>query len=290
MEPQKSRKQFIVEEIARIAHIFSADKITVYAAQASFFVVISAVPFFSLLLSFISIFIPPNFQSSLSGYAFSGEMAALIESLLGDLQDTPEVPLASLSAILVLWSASKGMSAIRSGLETIYHASAPSGYVLKRLKSLVNTLVFIGMLLITMLLMVFGEFLVKHLPFLQFLASVVRWRMPLMILLVTAYFTFMYAATARRSVGMPGLRGLKNRILPHVPGAFFASIGWMVFSFFYSLYIRYSPNASYIYGGLAAVCLIMLWLYFCMIIFLSGAEINKLWAAYKEEKAHKNKS
>ena len=57
--------------------------------------------------------------------------------------------------------------------------------------------------------------------------------------------------------------------------------------FFYSLYIKYSPNASYIYGGLAAICLIMLWLYFCMIIFLCGAEVNKLWAAYKEDRDHR---
>ena len=193
----------------------------------------------------------------------------------------------SLSAIMVLWSASKGMAAIRSGLETIYHAAAPSGYVLKRLKSLLNTLVFIGLLLFTMVLLVFGDFLLKHLPFLQFLTSALRWRTPLLILFMTVVFTAMYTSTARRSRGMPGLRGLKNRVLPHVPGAVVASVGWMLFSFFYSLYIKYSPNASYIYGGLAAICLIMLWLYFCMIIFLCGAEVNKLWAAYKEDRDHR---
>ena len=50
----------------------------------------------------------------------------------------------------------------------------------------------------------------------------------------------------------------------------------MLYSYFYSLYIVYFPNASYIYGSLAAVILFMLWVYFCMIIFLVGAEINKI--------------
>lgn len=61
-----------------------------------------------------------------------------------------------------------------------------------------------------------------------------------------------------------------------IPGAFIAASGWMLYSYFYSLYIVYFPNASYIYGSLAAVILFMLWVYFCMIIFLVGAEINKI--------------
>ena len=287
MEPQKSRTRQIIEEGIRIVRIINNDKVTVYAAQASFFVIISVVPFLSLLISFISLFIPADWQNAFAQYSISEELASFLGPLLGDLQDATQVSLMSLSAIMVLWSASKGMAAIRSGLETIYHAAAPSGYVLKRLKSLLNTLVFIGLLLFTMVLLVFGDFLLKHLPFLQFLTSALRWRTPLLILFMTVVFTAMYTSTARRSRGMPGLRGLKNRVLPHVPGAVVASVGWMLFSFFYSLYIKYSPNASYIYGGLAAICLIMLWLYFCMIIFLCGAEVNKLWAAYKEDRDHR---
>ncbi len=40
--------------------------------------------------------------------------------------------------------------------------------------------------------------------------------------------------------------------------------------------MKYYPSASYIYGSLAAVMLMMLWVYFCMMILLAGAEINKL--------------
>ena len=49
----------------------------------------------------------------------------------------------------------------------------------------------------------------------------------------------------------------------------------MLFSYLYSLYVRLFPRASYLYGGLALLIVWMLWLYFCMIIFLIGAEINK---------------
>ncbi len=50
----------------------------------------------------------------------------------------------------------------------------------------------------------------------------------------------------------------------------------MVFSFFYSIYIEHFSNYSFVYGSLAAIVFLMLWLYFCMNIFLFGAQINKM--------------
>ncbi|MBQ8401384.1 MAG: YihY/virulence factor BrkB family protein, partial [Clostridia bacterium] len=79
-------------------------------------------------------------------------------------------------------------------------------------------------------------------------------------------------------------RSIRSEFFSHLPGAVFAAVGWVLFSFFYSLYITYFPNASVIYGGLAAVCLIMLWIYFCTIILLLGAEVNKLFIVWQKRK------
>ncbi|MBS5724524.1 MAG: YihY/virulence factor BrkB family protein, partial [Clostridiales bacterium] len=69
-------------------------------------------------------------------------------------------------------------------------------------------------------------------------------------------------------------------------GAIFAALGWVLFSYFYSLYIQYFPSASYLYGSLAAIVFLMLWLYICMMILIYGAEINKYifrkWSARKQ--------
>ena len=67
----------------------------------------------------------------------------------------------------------------------------------------------------------------------------------------------------------------------HLPGAVFSAVGWVLFSFFYSLYVTDFPNAASLYGSLAAVCLLMLWVYFCLLILLLGAELNKLWALFR---------
>ncbi len=59
-----------------------------------------------------------------------------------------------------------------------------------------------------------------------------------------------------------------------VPGL---RVGWALFSTAFSIYFRYFKNFTVTYGSLAAVILMMLWLYFCICILFMGAEINWWW-------------
>lgn len=54
----------------------------------------------------------------------------------------------------------------------------------------------------------------------------------------------------------------------------FATIGWVLFSVIYAYYIANFSNYTVIYGALGAFTLFMLWIYFCILILLIGAEIN----------------
>lgn len=269
----------VILYVRRIASQITDDKVTVYAAQASFFVIISAVPFLSLLISIAGIVLPKDLPDIFGGFPLPDGFAAVFDTLIDDLRTAPNVPLLSVSAVSTLWSASRGISAIRSGLERVYRAGRSKGFLAHRIKSLLSTLVFIAVITAAVVLMLFGDSVGRWLCLVRISDVVMRLRTPLFTAALCALFTVMYSSTARRSTRV------KNGILPHLPGAAFASVGWTLFSYFYSLYITHFPSASYIYGSLAAVCLIMLWLYFCMIILLLGAEVNKLWFAGQSEGA-----
>jgi membrane protein len=71
------------------------------------------------------------------------------------------------------------------------------------------------------------------------------------------------------------LSGKKGKIIHHLCGAVFASVCWLAFTFFYSIYISYSLKMSYLYAGFGAVIFFMLWIYFCVIIVLLGCVINR---------------
>ena len=266
----------VILYVRRIVSRITDDKVTVYAAQASFFVIISAVPFLSLLISIAGIVLPADV---FNGFPLPAGYAVVFDALIDDLRTAPNVPLLSVSAVSTLWSASRGISAIRSGIERVYRAGRSKGFLAHRIKSLVSTLVFIAVITAAVVLMLFGDLVGEWLRIAKISDIVMRLRTPLFTTALCALFTVMYSSTARRSTRV------KNGLLPHLPGAAFSSVGWTLFSYFYSLYITHFPSASYIYGSLAAVCLIMLWLYFCMIILLLGAEVNKLWFAGRSENA-----
>ena len=169
-------------------------------------------------------------------------------------------------------SASRGVGAVRSGIETVYHARRGKNYLERRIKSLLSTIIFIALLTSIASLLLFGDLVLRLLD--DNVSQIVyTLKTPLFITIVTVLFTCVYSSIAKRS------DSVRHGFLCHVPGALFSSIGWVVFSYLYSLYIVNFPGASYIYGSLAAICLIMLWIYICMIILLLGAEVNKLFFA-----------
>ena len=102
-------------------------------------------------------------------------------------------------------------------------------------------------------------------PFLCLLAALLRMKYWLMTVLLTAFFSLVYAV-------LPNHRTKPRRLLP---GAFAAAVGWQVFSAVFSYYVNRFGNWSLYYGSLSAIALTMLWLYVCMIILFLGAVLNR---------------
>lgn len=244
--------------IRAVIRTVTEDCVSLHAAHASFFVITSAVPFASVLFTLTGIFLPDlSAVQILEGTA----VTSLLRALTTELYSIPGVSLLSFSTVTTLWTASRGISGIRSGIETIYGCTRRSGYVEHRLRSLLVTLVFILFLAAAVGILLFGDLLGMPSGKIRF---------PMFAAVLTGSFTGIFVSAARRS------DKVRHTIRHHIPGAVFATVGWVVFSWGYSLYITHFPSASTVYGGLAAVCLIMLWLYFCMMILLLGAEVNKL--------------
>jgi membrane protein len=59
-----------------------------------------------------------------------------------------------------------------------------------------------------------------------------------------------------------------------MPGTLFAVTAFIVISYLFSLYIRYAPSYSAVYGSLGAFVILMMWLYLMAFIMYLGGEIN----------------
>ena len=154
-----------------------------------------------------------------------------------------------------------------------------AGYFRIRAVSMVYTLLFIAVLLLTLGLSVFGTAILGWLPkaehpAVRFLWNLIDLRFFLMLTIQTLLFTAMYAV----------LPGRRNRLLDSFPGAVLASLGWLVFSDLFSLYVENFSRYSNIFGSVYAVALSMLWLYFCMSILFYGAVVNRGIIALRQRK------
>jgi membrane protein len=65
-------------------------------------------------------------------------------------------------------------------------------------------------------------------------------------------------------------------------GSIFSIIGWFILTRAFSFFIKTFTNYTAIYGGLASVITLMMWMYFISIVMMLGAEINSVIISYKK--------
>jgi len=129
--------------IKKLVNISFEDKVTVYAAQASYFVIMSAIPFACLLISIASYLIPADIYVVLDTYKMPQEIEIVIRTVLEQLFATQKVSLLSLSAIIAIWTASRGCDAMRAGIENVYEVPASKKIVKQQVLSIANTFILI---------------------------------------------------------------------------------------------------------------------------------------------------
>ncbi|MCI5605383.1 MAG: YihY/virulence factor BrkB family protein [Clostridia bacterium] len=251
------------------------DNISTYASQASFFIIISAIPFIMLLLTLLKFFVPMDQMTILSAInrLAPETIGNFLTTIVNELfNKTASAPIISVTAFTTLWLASKGVMALYLGLNNVFKPEKMPNYFYCRFISVLYTLIFIASLLLTIVVFGFGskieDIMLENFGFLsKILSYIINAKILIFTIILTLCFALFYKFLPRRN----------NSFKYQLPGALCASAGWMLFSYFYSIYIEMFSNYSYVYGSLTALVFLMLWLYFCMNIFLYGAEINKLY-------------
>lgn len=254
--------------------------IPVYAANASFFVILAVFPALVLLLSLLRYtdLSVENLIRALQGIIPEALMDRARE-LIWEVYHNSSGALVGLSAVTALWSSGRGIYGLMKGLNAVYGTREDRGYFRIRLISMAYTFVFLLVLLLTLVLHVFGSIFLRWLRYsnsgvFQVVARVVDIRFVLLLTLQTLIFTLMFMVLPNR----------RNRFWESIPGAVLASLGWLVFSDGYSIYVEHFSGFAKLYGSVYAVALAMLWLYCCMSIVFYGGGLNRYLAERKRKK------
>ena len=255
-----------VQRLIRLWREQSRLGLSSYAAGAGYFMVLAVFPTLVLLLGLLR-------YTGLSVNTLTGALEGVFpqalmipaKRLIRSAYRNTSGTLVSVSALVALWSASRGVYGLIRGLNTIYHRQEQRSWLRVRALSMLYTLLFLIVILATLIVSVFGRSLLQWVPMgplLTVLDRVVGLRFGVMLLLQTAIFTGMFMVLPDQG----------NGFCASVPGAFLASAGWLVFSDLYSWYVMRFTGYANVFGSVYAVALSLLWLYICLcILFFGGA-------------------
>ena len=261
---------------AAVVRRYLALDMTVYAGSATLFLLTASFPLLMWVLMLVNLL--PGF--SVEGVAelladFMPQIPAVQTSILQLLQNLSGQSAqfaASLAVLTTIVSASGGISALQIGLQRLTPGSKRT--FLNRLLAIGYTFVFELLLLVMLALQgmksLFARF-ADTLPFFRHYAPIVHQlqriasigqivAVPLLFGLLLLIYTYVPG----------GRRTLRSQL----PGAVFATAGWLIFSRVFSFYIVHFWRLSYIYGSLTAVILVILWLYVIINLLFIGAGLN----------------
>lgn len=247
----------------------SEAEVGTYASGAAFFLFLSLIP----MVMIVSGILPHDIVNTKEMVNIS--QAVIPEKIyvfllgIADGYHGNHATFLSVSALVVVWSASKGVLALIRGLNHIYEVEESRGYLRLRLKAAFYTIFLLLAILLSAGVLVFGNTLAKWLiPDNGMAANL--WRIfggirhIFVAGMISVVFCTMYSLLPNNQLSWK----------EHYPGAVFTSVFWTLYSFGFSIYIDYFGGFS-MYGSLTTIVIVMIWLYFCMYIFFGGALVNK---------------
>lgn len=250
------------------------ENLSSFSSSAAFFIFVSLVPILIVICTIIPY--TPLTQENLIRILTEltpNRMDAIVVSIIKDVY-VRSAKVLSVAIILTLWSAGKGVLAVVRGLNAVNEVEEERNYFVIRIVSSFYTLIMLLIVLVSMIVLVFGNYLVKMLirkiPQLVVLFSfLLNFRFLFVWAILTLVFSSFYTF----------LPSKKLRFREQLSGASFAAVIWSIFSWGFSLYVN-RGGAFNTYGSLAIIVIFLLWLYFCFYIIFIGAYINKRMAEW----------
>ncbi len=258
---------FVKKQALWFMNRITEDRIDSSAAHSAFFLITSFLPFLAFLLTLMQRI---HFSSGVTMIEAALDLlpdafsAALREIIPSPIEASGVLPVAVIAAV---WSSSMGMVAIIKGLDHIYEVEQPRNYILLRAMAVVYVVMLAVVLIAAAVLLVFGSTIYRAIqdrwPLVA--ALLINFKSLVSFVMLFIFFTLLYTFVPRRRAKF------RNNLL----GAVFGAGGWVLFSYFFSLFVENFSNFS-IYGSLATLVIMMFWLFFCMYILFLGGEVS-MW-------------
>ncbi|MEH7501964.1 YihY/virulence factor BrkB family protein [Neobacillus drentensis] len=261
-------------------HRVDEDDLPGLSAQLAYYFLLSLFPLLIVLFTLLPYFpIPHQDMLGIVRDFAPVETMDLIEKNVLDIMNNRNGGLLSFGIIGTIWSASNGINAIVKAFNKAYNVKESRSFIVSRGMAILLTFGMIIVLILAIVLPVFsreiGIFLFSQLGYTtEFIKlwNTLSWLVSAIILFLI--FTGLYWIAPN----------VKLKCRSALPGAAFATVGWIISSIGLTFYVGNISNYSLTYGSIGAIIVLMVWLYISAFIIILGGEIN----AFYSEKNRKN--
>lgn len=251
--------------------------VTQSAAEMAYFLLLSLFPLLLVLANVIPL-LPFESSEVLSLVAdfVPEDIFSVIEPIIESYLASASGGAISIGLIAALWSASKVITILRRVLDDVYGSVQTSNFIVGRILSLITMIAILLIMGAALFVFIFGEqiiFLVQEtigitIPFIEeFL--LLRWVVLIAILflvfLIVYWFVPNHSLTFKYSY----------------QGAIFATIGWLVLTQGFSIYVNLAGGDAVANATFGAFIVLMLFLYLSSMIILLGALMNAMIFEWK---------
>jgi membrane protein len=250
------------------------DELLGRAAQLAYYALLALFPALIVLTALMGLLSVERFMPELMSYlrdVLPADALLMVERFLTQVAEGSGANLLSLGALGALWASSSGVTAIMDALNVVFGVKEDRRPFWRvRLIAILLTIGLAGFVILSLGLVLYGSTIGTWVAELMgfgvaftWMWNVLQWPIiiGLMLIVVTAIYHI-----------CPDRRVRRWRWL--TPGSVFAVGMWLIVSLGFKAYVDNFGNYNKVYGSIAGVIVLMLWLYWSGMVLLFGGEIN----------------
>lgn len=247
----------------------SQKNISAFAASSAFFLFISLIPLVAILCAVLPYTpVSETMLLEVMKQLAPDTVDILFEEIITDIYRTSSGVI-TVSVIVAIWSAGKGMLALIRGLNAINDVVENRNYFVLRIVASFYTIIMLAAILLMVVILMFGTSLLslvraKFPDIVQNISGIVSFRFLITMAVFTIALTIIYTFVPNTCISMK----------KQIPGAFFSALVWTITSWGFSVYIDIFNGFS-TYGSLTTVIVVLVYMYAMLYIVLIGAYINR---------------
>lgn len=252
--------------IKRIYKMVMRDEMRILPGQLAFFIVFSLIVIFSLIGLICSSYITNELMTMIEE-TLPKAVASIFKSAISTNNEEFNI---IIFIICALYIASNGCLAMIITSNTLYHIKSDN-IVKQQIKAIIMTIILIALILFMVVVPAFGEFIIsliqKHYPgrIIDSISLVFSYlKIPLSFILIYFGVKVIYTIAPDKNIS--------SRYTTY--GALFTTLGWIIATKVYSIYINNINTYNIYYGSLANIVIFLFWVYILAYIYTLGIALN----------------